>query len=84
MHDMAGAGTRLRIGLVAQALTYGGLLLGRLASVALDGIPPRITIALALAESLGVILALVALRRLQEPVVAADHADRTDPSPRRS
>jgi hypothetical protein len=55
----------LRFGLVAQALAFGGLVLGRLVSLALDGAPTPIAVALGLAEALGAILALLALRGLR-------------------
>jgi hypothetical protein len=54
----------LHIGLVAQALAFGGLVLGRLVSLAADGVPARITFGLWAAESLGAALAIVAARRL--------------------
>ena len=54
------------VGLLLQGLAFGGLALGRLLSLGLDGVPGRITFALWMPELLGATLAVVALRRLRE------------------
>jgi hypothetical protein len=52
------------VGLLAQALAFGGLATGRLLSLAIDGTPRTLTYALWLPELLGAALAIVALRQL--------------------
>ena len=52
-----------RAGLLAAALAFGGLALGRLLSLAGDGVPRALTFALWAPELLGCGLALAALRR---------------------
>ena len=52
-----------RAGLVAQALAFGGLALGRLLSVLSDGVPRGITFALWAPDLPGAAPSLVALRR---------------------
>jgi hypothetical protein len=52
-----------RVGLVAQGLALGGAAAGRLVSLAADGAPRPVTLALAALEFAGAALAAVALRR---------------------
>jgi hypothetical protein len=51
-----------RVGLLLQAFAFGGLALGRLTSLLLDGMPRMISVVLLAAELLGVVVALIALR----------------------
>ncbi|WP_438028138.1 DUF4345 domain-containing protein [Sorangium sp. So ce233] len=55
-----------RAGLTAQALTFGGLALGRLLSLALDGLPRPVTFALWGPEIAGAALAIAALRQTEQ------------------
>jgi hypothetical protein len=59
-----------RPGLVAQAASLGGLALGRVFGVIVDGEPEPLLYLLITAETIGALIGLVALRRLG----AADHA----------
>lgn len=53
-----------RAGLTAQALTLGGAVLGRVASLAVDGPPPSLVLGFGALELCGAVLAVVALRAL--------------------
>jgi hypothetical protein len=55
-----------RAGLTAQALMLGGAALGRVASVAADGLPRPLALGLGALELLGAVLTVVALRALRE------------------
>ncbi len=55
-----------RAGLTAQALTLGGAALGRVASLAADGLPRPLVLGLGALELLGAVLAVVALRALRD------------------
>jgi hypothetical protein len=58
----------VRCGLIAQALTSGGFVLGRLVSLAADGRPKPITYGLLALEAVGCALALVALKKIPRHV----------------
>lgn len=55
-----------RAGLTAQALTLGGAALGRVASLAADGMPRTLALGLGALELLGAVLAIAALRALRD------------------
>jgi Domain of unknown function (DUF4345) len=59
-----------RTGLKALLLTCGGLAVGRLVGLVLDGMPAPFGLALLGVEAAGVVLAMLALRSASVPVVA--------------
>jgi hypothetical protein len=58
--------TYIRLGLNLQSLSLGGLAFGRLVGLALDGMPKPLIIYFLIAEIAAVILAVVALWRLEK------------------
>ncbi len=52
----------IRLGLILQALSFGGFVVGRLIGIAFDGIPKPLLMYFLIAEFAAVILAVVALR----------------------
>ncbi len=52
----------IRLGLILQALSFGGFVVGRLIGMAFDGIPKPLLIYFLIAEFAAVVLAIVALR----------------------
>lgn len=57
--------TYVRLGLILQALSLGGLAFGRVVGLILDGMPQMILIYFLIAEIAAVILALFAMRSLR-------------------
>lgn len=67
---------RVRIGLVLMLAVFGGLIFGRLASIALDGFPEEPGLFLILAELSGLLAAALGLIA-QRPQVSGDHKEAT-------
>lgn len=57
-----------RIGLILQALSFGGLAFGRTVGLIFDGTPKNLMIYFVIAEILAVIVAMVCLRRLDKGI----------------